>query len=112
MKISSSQAAVMARILERYYIYADTLMVSGLGHHPESLCNSNLFVETADDLNLIAIMYPAFSGGITIQEAVNARVQSSLLPDPKRPIKSVPIVNVAPTEEDIISLLGPDHGKE
>jgi hypothetical protein len=112
VKISSEHAAIMARVLERYYIYANKLMVSGFSTHPESLRNNNLFIETADDLNIVAIIYPIFAGGRSIQEAVDARVQSSLLPDPKKPVASVPIVNVAPTENDILSLLGPDHAKE
>jgi hypothetical protein len=112
MKISSDQAVIIARVLERYYVYASDLMAKGFTIHPENLTNSNLFVETAEDLNLISIIYPAFSQGEAISEAVSRRIQASQLPDPKKPIKPVPIVNVAPTEDDIMSLIGPDHGKE
>ena len=82
MKISADQARIMARILERYYLYADRFMSSGFSTHPESLRNTNLFLETAEDLNLIATMYPAFSGGKSIQDGVSTRIQSSQLPDP------------------------------
>ena len=83
MKISAENAVIISRILERYYIYADKFMSSGFNLHPESLRNKNLFIETADDLNLIATVYPAFSGGRSIQDGVGTRMKNSQLPNPK-----------------------------
>lgn len=111
MKISSDQAATLARILERYYIYADRFMSVGFGTHPENIRNNDLFVETAEDLSVIATLYPAFSGGMTILDGVNNRIQNSQLPDPRRHVGLRP-VSQAPTEEDIMSLIGPSHEEE
>jgi hypothetical protein len=88
MKLSSGEAFVIARVLERYYIYASRFMEKGFGTHPE-MRNTNLFIETAEDLTVISKLYPAFAGGKTIAAAVQERTDITTLPDPTRITKTV-----------------------
>jgi hypothetical protein len=101
MKISYDKAVIMARVLERYYIYATRFMEKGLSNHPESLGNKNLFVETAEDIALVTEMYPAFSGGKTIFQGVQDRNHSTLLPDPARKNSFHPVLERLPGPENI-----------
>jgi hypothetical protein len=82
VKISAEDASVLARVLERYMIYASRFMEHGFGVHPESLRNTKLFVETAEDIALVTKLYPAFSGGKPVHEGVQERVAMTTLPDP------------------------------
>ncbi len=86
MKVTAADAAIMARVFERYHIYASRFMEKGFNGHPESLRNTSIFIETAEDITLISKLYPAFAGGKTIADGVAERVENTQLPDPK-PIK-------------------------
>jgi len=112
MKISSDDAMVIARVLERYMIYAQRFMEKGFNAHPESLRNQNLFVETAQDLALITKLYPAFAGGKDIAQAVQERIDNTTLPDPVRIVraKTAPVpVNPSPLTTDENKFHQPEH---
>lgn len=82
MKISAADASVLARVLERYMIYAERFLEKGFNTHPESLRNSKLFVETVEDIALVTKLYPAFAEGKLISQGVRERVARTTLPDP------------------------------
>ena len=82
MKISSNDADILARIFERYMIYAERFMEHGFGNHPESLRNTNVFIETAEDISVITKLYPAFTEGRTLSEGIRDRIESTQLPNP------------------------------
>jgi hypothetical protein len=100
LKISADDASILARVFERYMIYAERFLEKGFSTHPENLRNTKLFVETAEDIALVTKLYPAFAGGRPVHEGVQDRVANTQLPDPaKLPVKSQSLLDQYPEGE-------------
>jgi hypothetical protein len=81
-------------------------MEKGFNGHPESLRNSNLFLETAEDMGVIVEIYPAFSGGKTIYQGIQERNDDTILPDPARRNSFHSIEHLPGPEDDWSKLEG------
>lgn len=103
MKVSATDSAVLARIFERYHIYVSRFMENGFNGHSESLRNTNLFIETAEDIAVISKFYPAFAEGKNIADGVAERIENTQLPDPghvKKNEKSLLLFPESGTSDD------------
>ena len=79
-KITSSDAKILARLLERYVLDTSRSLQYGLREHPENPMNKLLLVELVEDMTVARKLYPMFAEGLNLDEQAKERTKRYNLP--------------------------------
>lgn len=114
-KITSSDAKILARLLERYVLDTSRSLQYGLREHPENPMNKLLLVELVEDMTVARKLYPMFAEGLNLDEQAKERTKRYNLPVHEIKEQAIPKVsepqsiqnsnNPPPTEDDLRGLL-------
>ena len=114
-KITSSDAKILARLLERYVLDTSRSLQYGLREHPENPMNKLLLVELVEDMTVARKLYPMFAEGLNLDEQAKERTKRYNLPIHEIKEQAIPKVsepqsiqnsnNPPPTEDDLRGLL-------
>jgi hypothetical protein len=107
MKLSAEDVKVLARVFERYTMYAEGQLRNSMSElrRLENF-KREMLREVMDETLLLQRIYPEFSGGVSIQEAIHNRTR--MKPDVIEPMVAAGVSRKAtegPTEEQLLGLL-------